>query len=106
MGQRLQDKVTLVTAAGQGIGRACAMRFAEEGARVIVNDIRGDAAAAVAAEIVAAGGRATSVTADAANAEQVNTMIADAAHTFGSLDVLMNNTAAPLLGTTACNSVK
>ncbi len=99
MGRRLQDKVALVTAAGQGIGRACALRFAEEGAQVIVNDIRGDAAASVAAEITAAGGRATSVTADAANADQVNTMINEAATTFGGLHVLMNNAAAPLIAT-------
>ena len=88
-----------MTAAGQGIGRACALRLAEEGAQVVVNDIRGEAAAAVAAEITAAGGRATSVAADAANAEQVNAMVADAAATFGGLHVLMNNAAAPLVAT-------
>jgi 3-oxoacyl-[acyl-carrier protein] reductase len=61
---RLADKVAIVTAAGQGIGRACALRFAAEGACVIVNDIREDAAGGVVREIEAAGGRATAFVAD------------------------------------------
>jgi NAD(P)-dependent dehydrogenase (short-subunit alcohol dehydrogenase family) len=64
MAGRLADKIAIVTAAGQGIGQACAMRFAAEGARVIVNDIRPEAAEEVVGEIVTAGGRATSFVAD------------------------------------------
>ena len=74
MAGRLTDKIAIVTAAGQGIGRACAMRFAAEGAQVIVNDIRPEAAAAVVGEIIAAGGRATSFVADVGQSERVQAM--------------------------------
>jgi len=99
MGDRLQGKIALVTGAGQGIGRACALRFAAEGARVVVNDVREDAARAVVGEIEAAGGRATPAIADVSASEQVGAMIARAAADLGRLDVLMNNAAAPLFGT-------
>lgn len=98
MAGRLADKVAIVTAAGQGIGRACAMRFVAEGARVIVNDIRPDAAEAVVGEITAAGGHATSFVADVARSERVQAMVADAVAPFGRLDVLLNNAASPAFG--------
>ena len=98
MADRLRGKVPIVTAAGQGIGRACAMRFAAEGARVIVNDIRPDAAAEVVGEIAAAGGHATSFVADVAQSACVQAMVADAVALFGRLDVLLNNAALPAFG--------
>ena len=92
---RLADKVAIVTAAGQGIGRACALRFAAEGARVIVNDVRADAAAGVVREIAAAGGTATTFVADVGQSERVQTMVASAVERYGRLDVLVNNAAVP-----------
>lgn len=98
MAGRLADKITIVTAAGQGIGRACAVRFAGEGAHVVVNDIREDAAAEVVGEITAAGGRASAFVADVGSAERVTAMIAETATRHGRLDVLVNNAASPNFG--------
>ncbi len=91
---RLTGKVAIVTAAGQGIGRACALRFAAEGALVVVNDVRGDAAEAVVAEITSAGGRAHAFVADVGASERVTAMITETAARHGRLDVLVNNAAA------------
>ncbi len=101
MGERLAGKVAIVTGGGSGIGRACALRFAAEGARVVVADVRGEAAAAVAKEIAAAGGRARAVTADVSDVRQVDALVASAVSTEGQLDVLVNNAASPAGGLVA-----
>lgn len=88
---RLHDKVALITGAGSGIGRATALRFAQEGAAVVVADVNDDAGRATAADVQAAGGRASYVHADVARAAEVQAMIAHAESTFGRLDVLVNN---------------
>jgi NAD(P)-dependent dehydrogenase (short-subunit alcohol dehydrogenase family) len=98
MSKRLDNKVAIVTAAGQGIGRACVRRFAAEGAAVVVNDVRADAAAAVAREITDAGGTALAAPGDVSSSEIVNGIVRDAVARFGRLDVMMNNAAAPLFG--------
>ena len=89
MVDRLRGKVCVVTGAGNGIGRACALRFAEEGAAVIVADLLDDVGEAVTAEIVAAGGRATYVHLDAASAADNERVAETAALTYGAVDVLV-----------------
>jgi 3-oxoacyl-[acyl-carrier protein] reductase len=85
---RLEGRVALVTGAGSGIGRAIARRFAQEGARVVVNDIDPETAESAAAEI----GRDTRpVVADVADSAQVRAMFAEVERTLGGLDVLVNN---------------
>ena len=98
MAGRLKGKRALVTGAGSGIGRAAAMAFAREGASVAVADIRADAAEAVAAEIVKAGGRAVAVVGDVADEAGCAAMVAAAEETLGGLDTLFNNAGIVLPG--------
>jgi NAD(P)-dependent dehydrogenase (short-subunit alcohol dehydrogenase family) len=92
---RLGQKVAVVTGGGSGIGRAAAIRFASEGARVLVADIDADHAGAAAGEISAAGGRAAAMAVDVSDAAQVEAMAARAVAEFGGIDILM--TAAGVL---------
>ena len=98
MGDRLEGRVAIVTAAGSGIGRACAKRFAAEGAHVVVNDRDAGAAEGVVGEITAAGGRASAFVADVSSSERVTAMVQETASRHGRLDVLLNNAAAPAFG--------
>jgi 3-oxoacyl-[acyl-carrier protein] reductase len=86
---RLQDRIALVTGAGSGIGRAIALLFAEEGARVAVNDI--DLAAAASTVAAMAPGRGRALPADVADSDQVRGMFATLDRELGSLDILVNN---------------
>jgi meso-butanediol dehydrogenase/(S,S)-butanediol dehydrogenase/diacetyl reductase len=104
MADRLRGKVAIVTGAGSGIGRACALRFANEGARGGVNDVRAAAAQSVAKEIADAGGEAVARPADVSDREQVDALLRAALDHFGRLDVLVNNAAAPLPGSVAATS--
>jgi NAD(P)-dependent dehydrogenase (short-subunit alcohol dehydrogenase family) len=88
---RLKSKVACITGAGSGIGRASAIRFAAEGARLLVTDLRGDAAAAVAAEIEAAGGVARALAVDVGVEEQLAAMIDCTLASYGRIDILFNN---------------
>ena len=88
---RFGGKVAVVTAGGAGIGAATAVRFAREGAAVVVGDISGRRATAVAEQIGAAGGRAVGLKMDAADATAVQAAIDLAMQTYGRLDVLFNN---------------
>ena len=88
---RLQDKVTLITGAGSGIGREAAFLFASEGASVVAVDLNHDAANETARVIVGDGGKAIAVKADVSRTEDAASMIATAESEFGRLDVLFNN---------------
>jgi NAD(P)-dependent dehydrogenase (short-subunit alcohol dehydrogenase family) len=88
---RLKDKVACITGAGSGIGRATALRFASEGARVLVTDLRAEAAEAVAQEILAAGGQAHSLAVNVGQEDQLAGMIDTTMSRFGRIDILYNN---------------
>jgi len=88
---RLQDKVSIVTGGGSGFGAGIAARFAAEGARVVIADLDGAAAAKVAAGIEREGGKATAVTADVTARADVAAMVETATGAYGSLDILVNN---------------
>jgi len=87
----LVGKAAIVTGAGSGIGRAIALALAREGARICVADIDERSGQDTADEIVRAAGSAEFVPTDVARPEDVRTMVARAAATFGRLDILVNN---------------
>src|SRR5256885_15886362 len=91
MGDRLQDKVCLITGAGSGIGRASAHRFAEEGARVVVADIDLDAARRTVEEISATSPDSVAEQVDVTEETQTVAVADRGARRFGRLDVLFNN---------------
>jgi len=88
---RLENKVALITGAGSGIGRESALLFAQEGARIVVVDVKDDAGEKVVAEIREAGGEAVYAHADVSKSSEAEGMIRTAEESFGRLDVLFNN---------------
>jgi NAD(P)-dependent dehydrogenase (short-subunit alcohol dehydrogenase family) len=88
--RRLEGKIAIITGGAGGIGSATARRFADEGAKVLVADINGAGAEAVARAI---GRDATAAQYDAADAESIERMVALAVERYGRLDILHNNAA-------------
>ena len=86
----LSGRVAIVTGAGGGLGRAHALLLAQRGAKVVVNDL-GDAADAVAAEIVAAGGQAQARQCSVTDADAVQAMAEHTLADWGRIDILVNN---------------
>ena len=91
MADRLKGKVAFITGAGMGMGREASLLFAEEGARVVVADIDGRAAAETVALIDKAGGQGLAVTGDVALEADVKRMVEEAMRRFGALHILYNN---------------
>lgn len=95
MSGALDGKISIVTGAGSGVGRASALRFAEEGASVVVADIDHDHAKETVRQIESAGGTAIAVGTDVSDEQQVQAMIAAAVDQYGRLDILFNNVGIP-----------
>jgi NAD(P)-dependent dehydrogenase (short-subunit alcohol dehydrogenase family) len=88
---RLQDKVTIITGAGSGMGRVAARMFAAEGARLVLADVSPETAEDAAREVREAGGKAIGVAADVSREADAEAMVDAAVDAYGRLDVLYNN---------------
>jgi NAD(P)-dependent dehydrogenase (short-subunit alcohol dehydrogenase family) len=88
---RLKDKVSIITGAASGIGKATALVFAREGAKVMCADVNADGAESVARQIVDTGGDAASIKTDVALEADVKEMVSQTVARWGRLDVLYNN---------------
>ena len=102
--RRLDGKIAIVTGGGQGMGRAIALRYATEGARLVVADLNEAGAEGVAQEIAAAGGEAIAVRVDVTKVADAEAMVVAAVERFGGVDILFNNAGVikiiPFLETT------
>ena len=87
----LEGRVAVVTGASSGIGEACAIAFAEKGARVVLAARRAERLAALVERIEGMGGEALAVTTDVTNEGDVDNLFAQAVDRFGTVDVLINN---------------
>lgn len=88
---KLEDKVAIVTGAGSGIGKAIAIGYAEEGAKIVIADLNEENAKKVAAGIESSGGAAIAVKADVSSSEDVDRVVSSALKAFGRTDILVNN---------------
>ena len=88
---RLKDKVAIVTGSGRGIGEGIVLRFVEEGAKVVVNDVNEADAKSVVAKVNAKGGKAVAVIGSVASREVVQKMVDTAVKEFGTVDIIVNN---------------
>ena len=104
MSGRVEGKVALVTGGGSGIGRATALVFAREGAKVVVADVTEAGGLETVEQVTAAGGAATFMRADVSNPAEVEAMVSRAVEAYGRLDCAFNNAGIEGSGksTTAC----
>ena len=96
---RLKDKVALITGAASGIGRASALTFAQQGAKVVVVDIQQASIDDTVGSIVSGGGAATGINADVADSLAVGRMVGAAIEAYGRLDIIFNNAGTSNPGT-------
>ena len=88
---RLKDKVTFVTGAAQGIGKAIAVAFAREGSHLVVSDVNLELASQTAKEIEALGVKALAIKTNVADLAEVESGVAEAVKFFGRIDIMVNN---------------
>jgi 3-oxoacyl-[acyl-carrier protein] reductase len=93
MSSALKDKVAIITGAGRGIGKAFALKFAEEGAKLLLPDISLERAEAVANEINSRGGQATAILTDISEEKATGQMAKKVIQLYGRVDILINNAA-------------
>jgi NAD(P)-dependent dehydrogenase (short-subunit alcohol dehydrogenase family) len=103
---RLQDKSCVITGAAFGIGRATAVRFAQEGARLVVTDIQEEPLRALVAELRESGAEVEAVVGDVSREADAQQMIQTAVDRFGKLDVLVANAGIIPLGDILESSVE
>jgi NAD(P)-dependent dehydrogenase (short-subunit alcohol dehydrogenase family) len=90
---KLENRVAVITGAGGGIGRACALEFARQGARVVIADINGPSARETLGQIQSAGGSGLAVETDVADPGSVQELVAETLAAFSQVHVLLNNAA-------------
>ena len=95
---RVQDKACVVTGAGSGIGKATALRLAEEGGKVVVSDINFESAQKVADEIKKSGGIAIAHTTDVSDFKQCEDLIETCVKEFGTVHVVVNSAGVNIPG--------
>nr|MBC8419597.1 SDR family NAD(P)-dependent oxidoreductase [Desulfobacterales bacterium] len=88
---RLKNKVSIITGAGAGIGKATALRFGQEGAKVVVADLDDAAGQEAVRQIKEAGGEATFVHTDVSRSEDCRLLMEESTKAFGRIDILVNN---------------
>ena len=88
---RLKDKIALITGAGEGIGRAIALSFAKEGAKIVIADINFKNAKKVSEEIITLGSKSLAIKTDVSKQKEVNQVVNRATDKFKRIDILVNN---------------
>ena len=90
---KLKNRSVVITGSGSGIGRACALEFASEGANIVVADIQTEAAKETVRQIQAAGGKAFACEVDVSRPDSVASLVDATIKTYGKIDTLINNAA-------------
>src|SRR5258706_9593697 len=98
---KLQNRSVVITGSGSGIGRACALAFAKEGARIVVAGIDLAAAEETVKQIDAAGGKAFACQTDVSKPDSVAALVNTTITTYGKIDTLINNAAVQINKTIA-----
>lgn len=89
--QRLEGRVTVITGGGNGIGKSCAIRMAQEGARIALIDLEADALEHAKAEIETSGGQVLTVSADCLDRAAIERFVQQVEDELGGIDILVNN---------------